>query len=71
AYETRIDDLIAFDPTTFVPANIDQARIRGLEAIVSTQIGGWNLDTNLTLLEPENRSSGTNNGKLLPRRAKQ
>jgi vitamin B12 transporter len=71
AYETRIDDLIAFDPTTFVPANIDQARIRGLEAVVSTQIGGWSLDTNLTLLEPKNRSSGTNNGKLLPRRAKQ
>lgn len=71
AYETRIDDLIAFDASTFAPANIDQARIRGLEAIVGTQLGGWDLNTNLTLLDPENRSGGANDGNVLPRRARQ
>ena len=70
-YETRIDDLIAFDASTFAPANIDQARIRGLEAILVTQIKTWDLNINLTLLDPENRSPGANNGNVLPRRAKQ
>ena len=71
AYETRINDLIAFDASTFAPANIDQARIRGLEAVLGTRIGSWDLNTNLTLLDPENRSGGPNDGNVLPRRARQ
>lgn len=70
-YETRIDNLIAFDASTFAPGNIDEARIRGLEAIVNTQIKGWQLNGNLTFLDPENRSSGANKGNILPRRAEQ
>jgi vitamin B12 transporter len=70
-YETKIDNLIAFDASTFAPGNIDQARIRGLEAIVNTQIKGWQLNGNLTFLDPENRSSGANKGNILPRRAEQ
>lgn len=70
-YETRIDQLIAFDAATFAPANIDQARIRGFEGILSTQIKDWQFNTNLTLLDPENRSSGLNRGNILPRRAEQ
>lgn len=71
AYETRIDDLIAFDASTFAPANIDQARIRGLEAVLGTRLGNWDLNTNLTLLDPENRAKGANYGNVLPRRARQ
>lgn len=72
-YETHIDDLIAFDISTFAPANIDKARIRGFEGIVKTEIKGWQFNANLTLLDPENRSSkdDTNRGNTLPRRAKQ
>jgi len=73
-YETRIDNLIAFDASIFAPTNIDQARIRGLEAVLNTQLGGWDLNTNLTLLDPENRAAGTpdaNDGNTLPRRARQ
>tara|TARA_R110002073_G_scaffold101455_8_gene230570 strand:- start:4449 stop:6344 length:1896 start_codon:yes stop_codon:yes gene_type:complete len=70
-YETRIDDLIAFDANTFAPANIDQVRIRGLEGVFKTQIKGWQINTNVTFLDPENRSSGTNRGNTLPRRAEQ
>ncbi|MEX2480667.1 MAG: TonB-dependent vitamin B12 receptor [Gammaproteobacteria bacterium] len=71
AYETRIDDLIAFDASIFAPANIDQARILGLEAVLGTRLGNWELNTNLTLLEPENRGKGPNDGNVLPRRARQ
>ena len=70
-YETHIDHLIAFDAITFSPVNIDKARIRGFEGIFSTQIKGWQFNTNLTLLDPENRSSSLNRGNILPRRAEQ
>lgn len=70
-YETRIDDLIAYDSSIFAPANINQARIRGLEAILTTQLKGWDINTNLSLLDPENRSSGANGGNVLPRRAEE
>ncbi len=71
AYETRINDLIAFDASTFAPANIDQARIRGMEAMLGTRLGNWDLNANFTLLDPENRSGGANDGNVLPRRARQ
>lgn len=70
-YETRIDNLIAFDALTAQPANIDQARIRGLEAVLSLEIGDWDLRSAFTLLDPVNRSSGPDNGNVLPRRAEQ
>ncbi|SNX58894.1 vitamin B12 transporter [Nitrosomonas ureae] len=75
-YETRIDDLIAFDATTFARtnialSNIEKARIRGFEGTLSTQIKGWQLNSNLTLLNPEDHSSGLNRGNILPRRAEQ
>ncbi len=70
-YETRIDHLIAFDASTFMPVNVDKARIRGFEGILSAQLKGWQFNTNLTLLYPENRSSDLNRGNILPRRAEQ
>lgn len=70
-YQTDIDDLIAFDADIFAPANIDSARIRGLEAILDARLGQWDLSGNLTLLDPINKGDGPNRGKRLPRRAKQ
>ncbi len=70
-YETRIDDLIAYDASTFTSANIDEARIRGLEALFNTQIKGWHLNSNLTFLDPINRSNGISRGNILPRRGEQ
>lgn len=69
AFQTDVDQLIAFDPVTFSPANIDSARIRGLEAELSTTIAGWTTRAALTLLDPENRSAGPQHGNELPRRA--
>jgi vitamin B12 transporter len=71
AYQNDIDDLIAFDPATYSPMNIDRARIRGVELWSTGTIAGWLLDANLTLLDPRNESEGPNDGKLLPRRAEQ
>ena len=70
-YETDIDDLITFDAVTFAPANIASARIRGFEASGMLQVQEWNLGASLTLLDPENRSDGSNQGNLLPRRPEQ
>jgi vitamin B12 transporter len=70
-YQTEIDDLIAFDANVLRPENIDSARIRGLEAVAATEVAGWQLNANLTLLDPENRSSGPNQGNRLPRRPEQ
>ncbi|MBT8420855.1 MAG: TonB-dependent receptor, partial [Gammaproteobacteria bacterium] len=71
AYETRIDDLIAYDASTSAIANVNKARIRGLEGVLTTRVRGWNLDANVTLLDPKNRSSGDESGNVLPRRAEQ
>lgn len=70
-YQTDIDDLIAFDATTFAAANIASARIRGFEASALTALMGWDLGASLTILDPENRSEGPDQGNLLPRRPEQ
>ena len=70
-FETRVHDLIAFNIAENLVDNIDKAIIKGLEAVISTQIKGWLLNGNLTFLDPENRSSGANNGNILPRRSEQ
>lgn len=69
AYETRIDDLIALD-SAWMPGNIEEARIRGAEAVFGTEIAGWQLSTQLSHTDPRNRSTGPNHGNLLPRRAR-
>ncbi|MDP2832026.1 MAG: TonB-dependent vitamin B12 receptor [Pseudomonadota bacterium] len=67
AFETRIYDLIAgFTPVS----NISTARIQGLEAVASLQLGAWDTRMNVTLQNPE-QTSGANTGKLLDRRAEQ
>lgn len=69
AYQTLIDQMIGFD-ASFTPVNIAKARIRGLEAIASTQFAGWDVSTNLTTLDPTNRGHDANRGNWLPRRAR-
>ncbi len=71
AYQTEIDDLIAYDASLFKPANISSAHIRGLEGVLNLQLLGWAINTNITLLEPKNRASGSNRNNLLPRRSEQ
>ncbi|HOL64333.1 MAG TPA: TonB-dependent vitamin B12 receptor, partial [Accumulibacter sp.] len=70
AFETRVKDLIGFD-ASYIPVNIDSARIRGVEAVGAIHWLDWDLRGSLSLLDPENQAEGANNGKVLPRRARQ
>ena len=69
AFQTRVLDQIAFD-SSFLPANIDEARIRGVEAELSLQWGAWQIDSGLTAMDPRNRGDGLDRGNTLPRRAR-
>lgn len=68
AFQNRIDDLIVYDFPTM--KNVDKAQIKGIETTATTQIAGLQVQTNLTLQQPENRSIALN-GKQLSYRPKQ
>jgi len=57
-FRNDIDDLIATDATFTSLANIQRARISGVEATLATAFAGWQMDAALTLLDHENRSTG-------------
>ncbi|WP_062261355.1 TonB-dependent receptor domain-containing protein [Endozoicomonas arenosclerae] len=69
-YQNTMDDMIAYDSKVSMPVNIEDARIRGVEFTLQTQAIGWDINSSLSLLDPENRS-GVNKGKVLIYRAKQ
>jgi vitamin B12 transporter len=71
AFETRVDDLIAYDGSIFLPNNIEKTRLRGAELQVDTAVFGWNIVGAASWLDPENRAPGSNDGKDLPRRARE
>lgn len=61
AFHTRIDDLIANVPDeqwTFVPTNIDRARIQGFELEAGYQTSAWITRASVTLLDTEDRATG-------------
>ncbi len=64
-YETRIVNLIEYDPVTFAAANVGRARIRGVEGRFSTVLYRWRIALQLTALEP--LDTGVNADKQLPR----
>ena len=66
AYHTKIDDLIIFSNTTFVPENVENAEIDGLEATIDTRILGWQARFSGDMIVPRNDT----NNKWLPRRAR-
>lgn len=68
AYQTRVDDLIAYDSRIFAPNNIEQARIRGVELTASATLAGWDLRGQLGTLDARNLGAGFNHGKRLARR---
>lgn len=77
AYQTRVDDLIAYDSSLVdathpfgQPNNIDKARIRGVEGGYDTTLAGWTLRTRLTWQDPK-ADGESNHGHWLPRRARQ
>jgi vitamin B12 transporter len=65
AYQTEVNDLIEYNPVTNAAANIDSARIRGLETQLATGLAGWRVQLQLTLLDAQD--TGVAYGELLPR----
>jgi vitamin B12 transporter len=71
AYQTTIDHEISIDPLTFVPVNINESRIRGVELQGDWHSADWVVGGQLTGLEPLNVSPGAEHDDLLPRRSQQ
>jgi len=71
AYQTTIDQLIEIDPLTFLPQNINKARIRGVELQGDWHSPDWVVGGQLTGMRPLNITAGPEYGNLLPRRPEQ
>ena len=76
-FDTRVDDLIAYDPALVTPGrpfgqpnNIQRARLRGAELTADATLAEWSLAGSVSVVDPENQQSGPNEGNDLPRRAK-
>ncbi|MCD9006468.1 TonB-dependent vitamin B12 receptor [Luteimonas sp. XNQY3] len=69
AFESHVDDLIFLD-SNFVPQNIQEARIRGAELTFATTLAGFDLSTELSHVDPRDRSDSPHHGNLLARRAR-
>jgi vitamin B12 transporter len=66
-FENRISDLIVFDLATFLPQNLDRARIRGGEFAWQGTLAAIEFRAKLTLQQPENEATGSQ----LSRRARE
>jgi vitamin B12 transporter len=64
AFRTDIEDLIVFDLATFLPANVNDAVIKGLELAVSGVLLDWDTSATATLLDAQDDATGRD----LPRR---
>lgn len=67
-YETRVDDLVAYDMAIFLPNNIDKARIRGAEFTIAATLWSWDVSAQLSRTDPRNDSDTGYRDNLLPRR---
>lgn len=52
AFATEYDNLIAFDASVFLPGNLAESRVRGLEAGLRGSLAGFAVRGALTLLDP-------------------
>lgn len=65
AFQTDVDGLITY--LAGIANNIEEARIRGLEANLATRVLGWTANANVTFLDPEDRSSEYRGNQLVRR----
>ncbi|MGB5259817.1 MAG: TonB-dependent receptor [Gammaproteobacteria bacterium] len=66
AFRTDIKDLIVFDLATFLPGNVNDALIKGVELAVSGVLLDWDTSATATLLDAQDNATGND----LPRRAR-
>ncbi len=57
-FRNDIDDLISSNATFSSLANIQKARVNGIETTVSARLVGWQIDAALTVMDHQNRSTG-------------
>lgn len=67
AFRTRIDDLIVFDLATFLPGNISEAEIDGIEASLSGALLGWTVRGSVTVLDAADGLTGNDLPRRTPR----
>ena len=70
-FQNDIDNIIvtARQPSgIFLPSNLNEAQIRGIEASLAGRVDTLDLGASYTWLDPE-QVGGVNDGKMLPRRA--
>ncbi|MBF0193996.1 MAG: TonB-dependent receptor [Magnetococcales bacterium] len=69
-YRTNIDNLISWSDSAvqyfYTPTNVDKAQITGIELEAGKTIGQFDISTNVTVMDPKNKTSGLQ----LNRRAK-
>jgi vitamin B12 transporter len=70
AYQTRISNLIELN-SEFVPENVSRALIRGVEGQLGFNVDDWRVQSYLTWLQPKDDGNDGDDGKILPRRARQ
>lgn len=70
-YQTEVENLIAWapaptpeDPWRWIPMNVNEALIRGLELSAATRLAGWDFSAGLDLMDPKERDTD----ELLSRR---
>ena len=72
AYETRVDDLITYDASSFMMQQVEKARIRGAELTGGLQVAGVEVAAQLSWTDPRDRTTGsTQHDNWLARRARQ
>ena len=57
-YNNEIDDLIGFSGPDFRAINVNEARIRGLEATHALRLSDWGSELQLTWQDPRDRDAG-------------
>jgi vitamin B12 transporter len=68
-YQTKVDDLIGYD-SAFNLIQAEEARLRGAELTFDVRVAGFDVSTQLSHVDPRNRSNDANYNKLLARRAR-
>ncbi|MCW9028196.1 MAG: TonB-dependent receptor [Kangiella sp.] len=57
-FQTKVTNLIQSDPITWLVVNIGKATLEGLELEYNQQVGGWQLNSGLTLQKAEDDATG-------------
>lgn len=58
AYHTDTEDLVVFSSRRFIPENVNEAQVTGVEGEFSAQWGDWNAWLGIEYLDPEDKMSG-------------